>query len=151
MEIAKAEITDAERILEVQKIAYLSEAKRYNDFEIPPLHQTLAELRQEFSTHVFLKASVQSLIVGSVRGLKRNDSCDIGRLIVLPDFQGKGIGSALLQEIEKYFADSKRFELFTGSSSTDNLNLYKKHGYEEFKLESLSNTVSLVYMEKLIR
>jgi len=37
MEIIKAEIADAGKILEIQKIAYLSEARRYDDYEIPPL------------------------------------------------------------------------------------------------------------------
>jgi ribosomal protein S18 acetylase RimI-like enzyme len=148
MDISKANLADAETILAIQKAAYLSEAKRYNNFEIPPLRQTLAELRQEFSTHVILKATVESTIVGSVRAIDREGTCHIGRLVVQPELQGKGIGSALLKEIENYFRNSSRFELFTGHSSAENLHLYERHGYIPFKSESLCDSVSLVFMEK---
>ena len=47
--------------------AYLSEAEIYNDFSIPPLIQTLKEIRQEFSQQVFLNALEEEKIVGSVR------------------------------------------------------------------------------------
>ncbi len=41
MEIERAIISDAEEILSLQKLAYRSEAEIYNDFNIPPLVQTL--------------------------------------------------------------------------------------------------------------
>ena len=47
--------------------AYLSEAEIYNDYSIPPLIQTLKEIRQEFSQQVFLNALEEGEIVGSVR------------------------------------------------------------------------------------
>ena len=77
----------------------------------------------------------------------------MGRLIVLPKYQGKGIGGALLQEIEKYFPEANRFvlftfELFTGESSSANLYLYKKHGYKAFKKKVLNQNVSLVFLKK---
>jgi ribosomal protein S18 acetylase RimI-like enzyme len=129
----------------------LSEASRYNDYTIPPLQQTLDEIKKEFATHVFLKAVEESELVGSVRGYQKNDTCHVGRLIVLPEHQGKGIGSALLKEIEKYFDEARRFELFTGTKSRENLHLYDRHGYREFKTERLKNNVTLVYMEKQIK
>ncbi len=150
MEISKADISDAEMILGIQQLAYMSEAKRYNDFKIPPLTQTLESLQSEFKTHIFLKAIVDSMVVGSVRGIEKNGVCYLGRLMVLPRFQGNGIGAALLLEIEKYYANVKRFELFTGSSSVENIHFYKKLGYKEFKLEPLNENVTFVYMEKLI-
>ena len=151
MEILRADITDAETILKLQKVAYLSEARRYNDYSIPPLQQTLEEIKEEFATHVLLKAVEDSELVGSVRGYQKNDTCHIGRLIVLPEHQRKGIGSALLKEIEKYFDKVERFELFTGVESRENLRLYSRHGYKEFKTERLKNDVSLVYMEKRVK
>lgn len=44
--------------------------------------------------------------------------------------------------------DAARFELFTGSRSLGNLRLYRRLGYEEFRLEPLSDQVELVYLEK---
>jgi hypothetical protein len=47
--------------------AYLSEAEIYNDYSIPPLIQTLGEIKQEFSQQVFLNAIEEGKIVSSVR------------------------------------------------------------------------------------
>jgi hypothetical protein len=62
-----ASTEDAAAILELQKLAYQSEAKLYNDFSIPALIQTMGELEEDFTSKVFLKAQVESKIIGSVR------------------------------------------------------------------------------------
>lgn len=65
--IVRATQDDAPEILALQKIAYVSEAEIYDDFDIPPLHQTLEETRGEFQNWTVLKALIQDSIVGSVR------------------------------------------------------------------------------------
>ena len=147
MEILRAEIDDAPKILALQKLAYQSEAAIYNDYKIPPLTQSLESINGEFSDYTFLKAIEGGIIVGSVRARICNDTCYIGRLIVHPDYQNRGIGSALLKEIEKVL-EAGRYELFTGSKSERNLYLYKKHGYREFKTEDQTNKVKIVFLQK---
>ena len=44
MMIERAKIEDAKEILDLQKLAYQSEAEIYNDYTIPPLTQTLEEM-----------------------------------------------------------------------------------------------------------
>ena len=115
MIIERAKIKDAKEILDLQKLAYESEAEIYNDYTIPPLTQTLEEIRTDFESHLFLKASADRRIIGSVRAHTRQETCLIGRLIVHPDFQNQGIGTKLMTEIERYFSRIvMRFELFTG-------------------------------------
>ena len=147
MEIKHAEIADAAEILALQKFAYQSEAKIYDDYEISPLTQSLESIRSEFKDHIFLKAVEGDKIVGSVRARVHSDTCYIGRLIVHPDYQNRGIGSALLKEIEKC-KQAKRYELFTGSKSERNLYLYKKHGYSEFKTEDQTDKVKIIFLQK---
>jgi len=45
-----ASIEDAAPILELQKRSFHSEAEIYDDFAIPPLLQTLDDLKREFTT-----------------------------------------------------------------------------------------------------
>lgn len=151
VKIVQACIDDAPDILELQKIAYQKEAILYNDWTIPPLSQTLSEIRAEFKNSVFLKALWGNRIVGSVRALVDSDTCTckVGRLIVHPDFQGKGIGSLLMKNIEASFPNVKRFELFTGTKSVDNIRLYQKLGYKDYRQNNLSQKVRIVFMEKL--
>ncbi|MCG2748211.1 MAG: GNAT family N-acetyltransferase [Desulfobulbaceae bacterium] len=150
MIITEAGIADAEDILNLQRTGYQSEAHLYDDFNLPPLTQTLAEMRASFADHTFLKAVIDERIVGTVRARVEKGTCHIGRLIVLPQYQRQGIGSALMASIEKLFPHVERFELFTGVKSTGNLRLYKRLGYEETKREAVSAKVVLVFMEKLM-
>jgi len=148
IKIYHANIADAEEILGLQKLAYQSEARIYNDWSIPPLTQTLEEIKEEFSENTFLKACESGKIIGSVKVCINNESYEIGRLIVHPDFQGKGIGTQLMLAIEAEFPMAKRFELFTGSKSVRNIYLYEKLGYKIFMRKQLSEIVELVFMEK---
>lgn len=148
MIIQRATLADAPAILALQHLAYQREAALYNDYTIPPLTQTLAELHTEMPTHVVLKAVIAGIIIGSVRATMHQDTCHIGRLMVHPTCQRQGIGTRLLHEIERYFAPTHRYELFTGARSEHNIRLYQRLGYTPFKEEHPRNAVALVFMEK---
>ncbi len=146
--ISRAVPQDAEAILALQKLAYQSEAKLYNDWSLPPLTQSLESLLEEFASSVILKAVSGERIVGAVRAKVASGTCTIGRLAVHPDFQGQGIGSELLKNIEASFPDASKYELFTGSRSQANIRLYQRHGYTISRTQAVSPTVSLTFLEK---
>jgi N-acetylglutamate synthase-like GNAT family acetyltransferase len=133
----------------LQKKAYQSEARLNDDWTLPPLTETLPEIISEFETKVFLKAVCANRIIGSVRATLDSSTCQVGRLIVHPDYQGKGIGTSLMSKIVAAFSQAERFELFTGTKSINNIRFYQKLGYREFREEDLSPKVRLVFMEKL--
>jgi GNAT superfamily N-acetyltransferase len=147
-EIVDASPEDAEAILALQKMAYASEARRYDDWTIPPLVETLDAVRRQIAEHVVLKAIVNGRLAGSVRGVVTGNVCEVCRLSVAPERQRRGIGSALLAAVEQRFPDIEAFELFTGDRSVENLRLYDRHGYVETHRQPVSPAVSLVYLEK---
>ncbi|MCK9377069.1 MAG: GNAT family N-acetyltransferase [Syntrophobacterales bacterium] len=148
MNISAAGPVDAAAILAIQKLAYESEARIYEDFAIPPLLQSLEELREEFARKVVLKAAVGERLVGSVRGDLDGETCRVERLSVHPDFQGRGIGSALMHRLEQVFPEALRMELFTGHKSARNLRLYQKLGYRSFRQEQITVNLTYVFLEK---
>ena len=150
MNVKVANVSDAIEILELQIRAYQSEAEIYNDYSIVPLVETPQEIERQFKIQVFLKAVLEGRIVGSVRGYLKEGTVHIGRLAVEPSLQNQGIGTGLLHSIEQHFSTAKRYELFTGHKSVNNLRLYNKLGYREFKRELVSDLVMMIYLEKIL-
>ncbi|MFC4024631.1 GNAT family N-acetyltransferase [Oceanobacillus longus] len=147
--IERATKEDANVILEIQKLAYISEAELYNDYDIMPLKEDIETAVRSFEKNVVLKYfNEDGKIVGSVRAFGENGDCHINKLMVHPEYQNQGIGRKLMEEIEKYF-NHVTFKLFTGSRSTKNIALYEKLGYKGYKTEKLDieDTVFL-FMEK---
>jgi len=147
--ILRASADDADAILQLQKLAYRSEARLYDDWTLPPLTQTLQSLRDEFAASVVLKAMAEDQLVGSVRARETQGLCQIARLIVAPALQGRGVGTLLMRHIESEFPQARGFELFTGSRSEGNLRLYERLGFRRCREQVLSPAVTLVFLEKL--
>ena len=145
--IEKANEADAAEILRLQYAAYQSEAHIYNDYTIQPLSQTLDQAKAEYRDGLVLKAVSGGRIIGSVRAYEKGDTAYIGKLMVLPGYQDRGLGKRLLQSIEDEFAGG-RFELFTGAKSEKNLRLYEKCGYTRYKTEEAALGLAFVYLEK---
>ena len=149
MNIIKAEKEDLQRILDLQYLAYQSEAMLFGNQDIPPLKQTLADVEDEYQKGLILKALDENkVIIGSVRAFCDNGTVYIGKLMVHPSKQGQGIGTQLLLEMEKQYPQ-QRYELFTSSRSEKNIALYKKLGYKIFDEEQVTEELRFVYMEKV--
>ncbi len=146
--VTRATAEDAAAILRLQREAYESEARLYNDWNIPPLTQTLEQLIAELRSSTVLRAISGQALLGSVRARNEGQVVQIGRLIVAPATQHQGIGSALLRAIESAFPAAERYELFTGSLSEGNIRLYRRHGYAVTHEKALSPSIVLVYMSK---
>ena len=146
--ILRAEKTDLPEILNLQYLAYQSEAALFGNKDIPPLKETLSELEEQFENGIILKmVDVNNKIIGSVRSHSDETTVYICKLMVYPSHQKKGYGKKLLQEIEKFYLN-RRFELYTSTRSIDNIRLYEKMGYKKFKEEKVTDELVFVYMEK---
>jgi ribosomal protein S18 acetylase RimI-like enzyme len=154
MTVSRATALDAEEILALQKIVYQNEAEMYDDWTLTPLKQTLAEMRTDFESKVFIKAVVSGKIVGSIRGYMV-ESADAGihtghitRLIVHPYYWQQGIGTRLVREIEGCFPRATRFETFMGQKSRHTMEPYQKLGYVPIRQEKVSEQRDRVYFAR---
>ena len=147
--ITQAAKEDLPTILDVQKKVFMDVAKIFHLKSMPQIEQTLENLTAEFENCTLLKACISNKIIGSVRAYKKDNVCHISKLIVLPEYQNKGTGKALMNEIENIFRNIVNcYELFTGCRDKRNINLYSKLGYESFKVENYSDEISYVFMRK---
>ncbi|MGN0677471.1 MAG: hypothetical protein ACI4K5_06975 [Ruminococcus sp.] len=68
MIIKKASKEDLQEILDLQYLAYQSEAKLFNNTDIPPLRQVISDIEKEYRKGFILKAlDTKNKIIGSVR------------------------------------------------------------------------------------
>ena len=144
-----SDTNDLSIILDIQKEAFSEEAIRYDDFSMPPMLQTLDQIIEEYNEGtIFFKYIQDDKLVGSVRGKLVNDVCFVGRLVVLPTYQGQGVAKNLMKELELFFHNRcSSFEIFTGEKSIRPLNLYTKLGYLKTK-EIPSNDYFIIVMRK---
>ncbi|TNM70192.1 GNAT family N-acetyltransferase [Streptomyces sp. NP160] len=146
---------DAGEVLVVSLAAFVSEAQRYGDPLLPPLRESVADVRTAIEDAaqrvVVAEAGAWSdwkpdRLLGSVRVRLAHDLPSagdgqddgggplvghVGRLVVVPDAQGRGLGKALLRaaEDEARRAGAVRLELFTGAESEGSISLYQRAGY----------------------
>lgn len=121
-----------------------------SSLSIPPLTQTLDEMRDSLSTGTVLVARRGHRLVGSVRGELQDDHVwYIGRLIVAPDSWGQGIGNELMAAIEgRAPRGTTRLRLLTGAASHRNLAYYQRRGYREVARDLDVVGVAVVIMER---
>lgn len=140
--------SDLPKILELQYLAYQSEAALFDDYNIQPLTETLEELEEEYRRGLVLKMVTEDgKIIGSVRSYSADGTTYIGKLMVHPDFQHRGLGTLLIHKIEEASSDA-RYELFTSTRSVNNIRLYERLGYKKFKEEHATDEIVFVYLEK---
>lgn len=126
---------DCGEILTLQRAAYVTEAQAHDDLGMPPLTQTLGQLRAELADPAVTAWGIRERgrLVACVRvRLADRVTAEIGRLTVAPDRQGAGLGSGLLRAAEARLpAEVTVIRLFTGERSQANLRLYQRLGYAE--------------------
>jgi tRNA (guanine37-N1)-methyltransferase len=146
--IEPARPDDAGELSTLQLAAYLSEGQA--TLSVPPLTQTLDEMRDSLSTGTVLVARRGHRLVGSVRGEPKDDDVwYIGRLMVAPDLWGQGIGSELMAAIEGCAPPgATRLRLLTGAPSEHNLAYYRRRGYREVARDLDVVGVLVVIMER---
>ena len=151
--IGPATVADAGELLTVQRAAFLAEGALNNSFTLPPLTETVDEVRAALADPdtVVLAARLGHRLVGSVRARIVARTGHIARLAVAPDLQGHGLGRRLTTAVEAAVQDRvDRFELFTGATSEANLRLYRALGYVETGWGPGAAPVGITYLEKRV-
>jgi tRNA (guanine37-N1)-methyltransferase len=134
-EIVPATQGDAGELLTLQRACWVQEALANDDLaNIPALHESLEDVRGWLGTWSTWVVRAEGRLVGAVRGRLQDTSVgpawDIGRIMVVPDLQGRGLGRALLAHIEAVAPpEAATYLLFTGARSAANIRLYTRAGY----------------------
>lgn len=149
-DVVRLSTADAGEILTLQRGAYVSEAILHDDLSLPPLTQSLEQLKAELedSAVTALGIRLDGRLVAAVRVNVHGSVAEVGRLTVVPDLQGRGFGSRLLATVDRVLPSGvDRIELFTGEKSLANLRLYGRMGYSEDRREPAGD-YNLVFLSR---
>jgi tRNA (guanine37-N1)-methyltransferase len=131
--VSTARPSDAPALLVLQRACWVSEARANDTHDIPPLLESVDEVAagvREWQTWV---VRAGGRLVASVRARPQPDdptTWQIGRLMVAPDLQGRGLGRALLAHAEAQApAGTAAYWLNAGARSERNLRTYRRAGY----------------------
>jgi tRNA (guanine37-N1)-methyltransferase len=121
---------DAGEILTLQRACWVQEALDNDTLDIPALHESLEDVEASLDDWTYFVVRAEGRLVGAVRGKLEGEHWDIGRVMVAPDLQGRGLGRLLLEHIQTVApAEATSYVLFTGARSADNQRMYRKAGF----------------------
>jgi tRNA (guanine37-N1)-methyltransferase len=129
-EITLATRADAGELFTLTKACWLQEQRANPDKVFPAVEESLEDAVRGIEACTTFVARVAGRMIGSCRGRLEGDVWDIGRVMVAPDLQGRGLGPHLLALIEQAApAEATSYALVAGARSADNIRMYKKAGY----------------------
>jgi predicted N-acetyltransferase YhbS len=130
MEIRQAKLDDAEAVRRVVQEAF-GEYREVVPVSLGALDETIEDVRLAVSTGRVLVAVDGAEVVGTVRYELKPDALYVGRLAVMPSYQGRGVGAALMAYVEKlaHTLGRTRIELATRQSVPSNVLFYEHLGY----------------------
>ncbi|MGG1674416.1 GNAT family N-acetyltransferase [Neobacillus sp. NRS-1170] len=115
-------------LFDLQRASYLVEAELINFFEIPPLKESLQDLKESGET--FIGYFENSELTGAISYTIQEQVVTICRMVVHPNHFRKGIAQKLLTYVEKNHSDLPIFNVSTGKENTPAKNLYLKNGFQ---------------------
>ena len=122
---------DAGELLTLQRVLLGERGAGQRGVPIPALLETLDDVRRGLDDWTTVVVRTAGRLVGSVRGrlASRPRDWEIGRLMVAPDLEGRGLGRWLLAHVERLApAEATSYRLFTGAGSERNLRMYQQGG-----------------------
>lgn len=148
---------DAGELLTLQRAAYVTEAQAHADLSLPPLVESLDELTSELAKPGVVALGLRDdalRLVAAVRVCShpaKAYTAEVGRLVVAPDLQGRGLGTRLLGIVEDRIVEEvTELSLFTGERSIGNLRLYARLGYRETHRVPTPAGYELVHLSKRV-
>ncbi|MEQ4715528.1 GNAT family N-acetyltransferase [Nonomuraea sp. B19D2] len=121
--ISPAEDPLGDELFALQKAAYAIEAGLIKDDRIPPLHESLADLRAQ-PLRWLGAVDEDGRLTGAVAWEESDDEVDVNRLVVHPDALRRGIGRALVKEVLAR-AGGRRVVVATGRDNAPARRLYE--------------------------
>ena len=134
----KADISDAAVLIEIYNSAFYDDFIKYG--ECPAYGRTKNQMEQSIIDFPKFLILNEDKAVGCISCRELEEGIfEVGCLCVIPEFQGKGIGTATMEFAKSYYKDWKKFTLVTPADKNQNVKFYtEKCGFriDGFEMDS---------------
>ena len=140
---------DAKAVSDViRKTMRISNSRDYSPEILEPLIEYFSPEKVLLLSkeRICLIAETENQIVGTAA----IENVELCTFFVHPDFQGKGVGSLLLKEIEKIAVENK-IEIIRFASSLTAVSFYEKMGYQKNGADKTETAGRQIGMEKKLK
>ena len=123
IDFRKADISDAAALIEIYNSAFYDDFVKYG--ECPAYGRTEEQMEQSIIDYPKFLILNDGKAVGciSCRELEKG-IFEVGCLCVIPEFQGKGIGTAAIEFAKSHYKSWKKITLVTPADKTQNVKFY---------------------------
>lgn len=108
--------------------------------------ETIQKVKEKWHTTAFLTKQIEnpsfhflvavenSKVVGIVTAAENEPTIiDVFRLYVLPNYQSKGVGSALLDAVEQHYLRAQKMRVYADQTNSKAILFYEKKGFQKIK------------------
>ncbi len=146
----KADIEDAHRLLEVQKMSFYEDYVDYG--ECPGYEHSIEDMKNIIKTSITYKIIHNNMIIGDIVVRKReNNNYYLGGICIIPEYQNFSIGKKAIMYIEQNNPDAVCWELETPSDRYRNHHFYEKMGYKKIGEYRHSDKLVLFNFRKIVQ
>ncbi len=151
--LIKADISSADEIWQMQKIAFAGLLDKYEDYDTnpanEPLKKTIMRLSLPSTYYYFINLNGEN--IGAIRIVdKKSDSEKkrISPIFILPQYRNHGYAQQAIRQAESIHGNTG-WELDTVLQEKPLCRLYEKMGYKQTdKIKIINDKISLVFYEK---
>ena len=139
IDFRQAAIDDAGLLVDIYNAAFYSDYKRFGT--CPGYGKTIEMMEESirlYPKHIIL---CDNKPVGCIScHPSRPQEYEIGCLCIIPEYQGKGIGTQAVKFVQNYYEDWKKFTLVTPVDKSENVRFYtEKCGFDIQSVEMDGN------------
>ena len=153
----QAELSDAQKLLEVQKESFAVYAKRYGDFDSNPyymdLHRMEFNIKYRFGQYYKLLDKEKKEIIGGLFcfELEEKETMKIAQFYFLEPYQHLGYGSDVLKKLFALHPQVKKWYVDTIMQEEYNVEFYQHLGFEIIDEEEEHEGLTFVTFLKKIK
>ena len=151
IDLREAKKEDLKLLYSMQLKAFSALYEKYQDKDTSPAAESFERTLQRFyNTNVTYYLILEDdNIIGSIRVRKHDKIYVLAQILILPEYQNRGLAQLAIKKVESLYPDAEYWRLDTIAQEDKLSHLYSKMGYQKTgEIEHIKDGMDIVFFEK---